>query len=164
MTAGSGWLTNRKFASAVSAASSAFDHVCDWMLGTPPSPPPYPPPYLPLYPLLTPLLPPHDPTPQARKFSSAMSAASSACDHVRDWMLGTPEGTWVSMGVYSDGSYGQPEGLMYSFPCTCTPGGKWDIVQGLEIDGRSAEKMRVSAEELAEERELALQCIGEAAA
>lgn len=57
-----------------------------------------------------------------------MSAASSACDHVRDWVLGTAEGTWVSMGVYSDGSYGQPEGLIYSFPVTCKDG-KWSIVQ-----------------------------------
>jgi malate dehydrogenase len=69
------------------------------------------------------------PRPQARGLSSAMSAASSACDHVRDWLLGTPAGTWVSMGVYSDGSYGQPKGLVYSFPCTCEAGGKWKIVQ-----------------------------------
>jgi malate dehydrogenase len=92
-----------------------------------------------------------------------MSAASSACDHVRDWMLGTPPGTWVSMGVYSDGSYGQPAGLVYSYPVTTKPGGKWEIVQGLEIDAGSAEKMRLTAEELAEERELALECIAEAA-
>jgi len=65
---------------------------------------------------------------QARGLSSAMSAASSACDHVRDWVLGTAEGSWVSMGVYSDGSYGQPEGLIYSFPVTCKDG-KWSIVQ-----------------------------------
>jgi malate/lactate dehydrogenase len=65
---------------------------------------------------------------QARGLSSAMSAASSACDHIRDWVMGTPEGSWVSMGVYSDGSYGQPEGLIYSFPVTCKDG-KWSIVQ-----------------------------------
>jgi malate/lactate dehydrogenase len=63
-----------------------------------------------------------------RGLSSALSAASSACDHVRDWALGTPEGSWVSMGVISDGSYGQPEGIVYSFPCTCA-GGEWSIVQ-----------------------------------
>lgn len=57
-----------------------------------------------------------------------MSAASSACDHIRDWVNGTAEGTWVSMGVYSDGSYGQPEGLIYSYPVTCKDG-KWSIVQ-----------------------------------
>lgn len=67
-------------------------------------------------------------TPQARGLSSAMSAASSACDHVRDWVCGTPEGTWVSMGVFSDGSYGQPEGVIFSFPVTCKAG-KWSIVQ-----------------------------------
>lgn len=101
---------------------------------------------------------------KARGLSSAMSAASSACDHVRDWMLGTPEGTFVSMGVISDGSYGQPEGIIYSFPCRCSPGGKWEIVQGLEIDAKSAEKMRLTAEELVEERQLARECIKEATA
>ena len=96
----------------------------------------------------------------ARGLSSAMSAASSACDHVRDWLLGTKDGEWVSMGVYSDGSYGQPKGLIYSFPCTCK-GGEWQIVQGLEIDAASAEKMKATADELAEERALALECIKE---
>nr|GMD81621.1 malate dehydrogenase [Ipomoea batatas] len=66
---------------------------------------------------------------KARKLSSALSAASSACDHIRDWVLGTPEGTWVSMGVYSDGSYNVPAGLIYSFPVTCK-NGEWCIVQG----------------------------------
>jgi hypothetical protein len=146
-----------------------------------------------------------------RGLSSALSAASSACDHVRDWVLGTPEGTWVSMGVISDGSYGQPEGIVYSFPCTCA-GGEWSIVQvrrgapappaaaarqqpvlcccrlrplpvpspapprpaacaqptltppapppqGLPIDEVSAEKMRITAAELVEEKELAMECI-----
>lgn len=65
---------------------------------------------------------------QARGFSSALSAASSAVDHVHDWVLGTPKDSWVSMGVISDGSYGQPAGLCYSFPVTCT-GGTWSIVQ-----------------------------------
>ncbi|CAL8149995.1 unnamed protein product [Prunus armeniaca] len=66
---------------------------------------------------------------KARKLSSALSAASSACDHIRDWVLGTPKGSWVSMGVYSDGSYGIQPGLVYSFPVTCEKG-QWSIVQG----------------------------------
>lgn len=97
---------------------------------------------------------------KARKLSSALSAASSACDHIRDWVLGTPEvlfnfepvdclcskktiitkyivclicqGTFVSMGVYSDGSYNVPAGLIYSFPVTCR-NGEWSIVQGIHI-------------------------------
>eukprot|EP00882_Tetradesmus_deserticola_P004325 GHRQ01004569.1.p1 GENE.GHRQ01004569.1~~GHRQ01004569.1.p1 ORF type:complete len:343 (+),score=181.72 GHRQ01004569.1:150-1178(+) len=100
---------------------------------------------------------------KARGLSSAMSAAASACDHVHDWLNGTAPGKWVSMGVYSDGSYGQPAGLIYSFPVTCQHG-KWKIVQGLEIDERSAAKLKASADELVEERELALQCIKETAA
>jgi malate dehydrogenase len=97
---------------------------------------------------------------KARGLSSAMSAASSACDHMHDWLLGTPEGTWVSMGVYSDGSYGQPEGLIYSYPCTCKEG-KWSIVQGLELGPLAQEKLKTTADELVEERLLALECIGE---
>src|SRR5690606_36660274 len=65
---------------------------------------------------------------EARGASSAASAASAAIDHVRDWVQGTPEGDWVSMAVVSDGSYGVPEGLVSSFPCT-TSGGEWQIVQ-----------------------------------
>ena len=65
--------------------------------------------------------------------SSAASAANAAIDHVRSWALGTPEGDWVSMAVRSDGSYGVPEGLISSFPCTCA-GGEYQIVQGLDID------------------------------
>eukprot|EP00877_Chromochloris_zofingiensis_P013202 jgi/Chrzof1/8135/UNPLg00180.t1_MDH3[v5.2] len=97
---------------------------------------------------------------KARNLSSAMSAASSACDHIRDWVCGTPPGTWVSMGVYSDGSYDQPAGLMYSYPCTCNDG-KWSIVQGLTINPVSAEKLKTTADELVEEKQLALECIGE---
>lgn len=93
---------------------------------------------------------------KARRLSSAFSAASAACDHMRDWVLGTPkvrllllslvslfyhflnfifapfasQGTWVSMGVYSDGSYGIQPGLIYSFPVTCEKG-EWSIVQGM---------------------------------
>lgn len=95
---------------------------------------------------------------KARGLSSALSAASSACDHVRDWVLGTPEGSWVSMGVVSDGSYGTPAGLVYSFPVTCKYGA-WSIVQGLKIDEASAAKMKATADELAEERDLAHECI-----
>ena len=99
---------------------------------------------------------------EARKLSSALSAASSVCDHVYDWIHGTKEGEWTSMGVISDGSYGVPEGLVYSFPVTCT-GGKWQIVQGLSIDERSRKLMDESAKELTEEFELAEQCLAESA-
>ncbi|KZV43577.1 malate dehydrogenase [Dorcoceras hygrometricum] len=95
---------------------------------------------------------------KARKFSSALSAASSACDHIRDWVLGTPEGTWVSMGVYSDGSYNVPAGLIYSFPVTCK-NGEWSIVQGLSIDEFSRKKLDLTAQELSEEKALAYSCL-----
>ncbi|GFZ10740.1 lactate/malate dehydrogenase family protein [Actinidia rufa] len=95
---------------------------------------------------------------KARKLSSALSAASSACDHIRDWVLGTPEGTWVSMGVYSDGSYNVPAGLIYSFPVTCC-NGQWTIVQGLPIDELSRKKLDLTAEELSEEKALAYSCL-----
>jgi malate dehydrogenase len=86
----------------------------------------------------------------ARGLSSAASAANAAIDHIRDWHLGTPEGDWASMAVPSDGSYGVPEGLIYGFPCTCS-GGQWSIVQGLEVDAFSREKMDATAAELQEE-------------
>ncbi|CAA0806669.1 Malate dehydrogenase- cytoplasmic 2 [Striga hermonthica] len=95
---------------------------------------------------------------KARKFSSALSAASSACDHIRDWVLGTPEGTWVSMGVYSDGSYNVPAGLIYSFPVICK-NGEWSIVQGLSIDEFSRKKLDLTAQELSEEKALACSCL-----
>lgn len=88
---------------------------------------------------------------KARGASSAASAANAAIFHMRDWALGTPEGDWVSMGVYSDGSYGIEEGLIYSFPCTCK-GGDWEIVQGLEINAFSKARMQASEDELKEER------------
>ncbi|GAB4819783.1 hypothetical protein N2152v2_006829 [Parachlorella kessleri] len=97
-----------------------------------------------------------------RGLSSAMSAASSACDHINSWVNGTPEGTWVSMGVFSDGSYGAPKDVIYSFPCTCKDG-KWTIVQGLSIDDRSAKLMKITGDELVEEKQLALECLSEAA-
>ncbi len=86
----------------------------------------------------------------ARGLSSAASAANAAIDHVRDWHLGTPDGDWASMAVVSDGSYGVPEGIMYGFPCTCS-GGKWSIVQGLEVNDFSRAKMDATAAELQEE-------------
>lgn len=95
---------------------------------------------------------------KARKLSSALSAASAACDHIRDWVLGTPEGTWVSMGVYSDGSYNVPAGLIYSFPVTCR-NGEWSIVQGLSLDEFSRKKLDLTAEELTEEKALAYSCL-----
>ncbi|CAI5480075.1 unnamed protein product [Closterium sp. Yama58-4] len=94
----------------------------------------------------------------ARKLSSALSAASSACDHIRNWVKGTPEGTWVSMGVISDGSYGVPKDIIYSFPVTCKDG-EWTIVQGLSIDANSKAKMEATAAELVEEKELAYECL-----
>lgn len=95
---------------------------------------------------------------KARKLSSALSAASAACDHIRDWVLGTSKGTWVSMGVCSDGSYGIPPGIIYSFPVTCAKG-EWSIVQGLKIDEFSREKMDATAKELIEEKQLAYSCL-----
>jgi len=88
----------------------------------------------------------------ARGASSAASAANAAIAHMRTWALGTADGDWVSMGVYSDGSYGITEGLIYSFPCTCT-GGDWTIVQGLEINDFSRAKMIATEQELTEERD-----------
>jgi len=88
---------------------------------------------------------------EARGASSAASAANAAIDHMHDWVLGTPEGDWVSMSVTSDGSYGVPEGIISSFPCTCS-GGDFQIVQGLEIDEFSRAKIDASAGELVEER------------
>src|SRR5690606_25051125 len=80
-----------------------------------------------------------------RGLSSASSAANAAIDHMRAWALGTPEGDWVSMAVPSDGSYGVPEGLVSGFPCTCS-GGDYQIVQGLDIDEFSRERIDVSVE------------------
>jgi malate dehydrogenase len=89
---------------------------------------------------------------KARGTSSAASAAAAAIDHVHDWMLGTPSGNWVSMGVPSDGSYGIPEGVVYSYPVTCK-GGEYSIVQGLTINEFSREKMQATQRELLEERD-----------
>lgn len=88
---------------------------------------------------------------KARGLSSAASAANAAIEHMRDWALGT-NGETVSMAVYSDGSYGIEEGLIYSYPCTCE-GGDWSIIQGLDISDFSRGKMDDTATELAEERD-----------
>lgn len=88
----------------------------------------------------------------ARGASSAASAANAAIDHMRTWALGTNGDDWVSMGVYSDGSYGIAQGLIYSFPVRCK-NGAWEIVQGLSIDAFSQEKMKATEKELAEERD-----------
>jgi malate dehydrogenase len=88
----------------------------------------------------------------ARGASSAASAANAAIDHIHDWVLGTPEGDWTSMSIPSDGSYGVPEGIISSFPVTCS-GGEYSIVQGLEIDDFSRERIDASVAELQEERE-----------
>jgi len=88
---------------------------------------------------------------EARGLSSAASAASAAVDHVRTWVQGTSEGDWVSMAITSDGSYGVPEGLMSSFPVTCS-GGKYSIVQGLDLDDFSRQRIDATVAELGEER------------
>jgi malate dehydrogenase len=89
---------------------------------------------------------------EARGASSAASAASAAIDHVGDWVSSTDDDDWVSMGVPSDGSYGIDEGLICGFPCT-TKGGEWSIVEGLEIDDFSRERIDASVDELKSERD-----------
>jgi len=89
---------------------------------------------------------------KARGASSAASAASAAIDHIHDWVLGTPAGDWVSMAIPSDGSYGIPEGVMYSYPVTCA-NGVYSIVQGLAVDEFSRTRMEATHKELLEERD-----------
>ncbi len=88
---------------------------------------------------------------KARGASSAASAASAAIDHMRDWALGSPANDWVSMAVPADGSYGISEGVIYSFPVRCK-GGKYEIIQGLDISDFSRKRMDATAAELREER------------
>ncbi|WP_250447323.1 malate dehydrogenase [Actinotalea sp. C106] len=95
---------------------------------------------------------------EARGASSAASAANAAVDHVHDWVLGTPQGAWTSAAIVSDGSYGVPEGLISSFPVTST-GGRWEIVQGLEVNDFSRSRIDASVAELVEERD-AVQGLG----
>jgi malate dehydrogenase len=89
---------------------------------------------------------------KARGASSAASAASAAIDHVRAWFHGSPQGDWLSMGIPSDGSYGIPEGVIYSYPVVCR-GGRYEIVQGLSIDEFSRQRMDATHKELLEERD-----------
>ena len=89
---------------------------------------------------------------KARGASSAASAANAAVDHMRSWALGTAEGDWVSMGVYSDGSYGIQKGLIYSFPCACRDG-DWRIVQDAAVNDFSRARMQATEKELQEERD-----------
>ena len=89
---------------------------------------------------------------EARGLSSAASAAHAGLSHIRDWVSGTESGNWTSMVVPSDGSYEIPEGLLYSFPCT-VEGGEWKIVQGLDVDDFSRDKMNATLKELEEERD-----------
>ena len=88
---------------------------------------------------------------RARGTSSAASAANAAIEHMRDWAHGTPEGDWVSMAVPGDGSYGSPEGVFFSYPVRCEDGA-WEIVRGLDLDEFSQEKIRITGEELLDER------------
>lgn len=91
----------------------------------------------------------------ARKMSSAMSAAKAASDHMRDWWNGTKAGQYVSMGVISDGSYGVPKDIVFSFPVEIK-NKKWSIVQGLAVDAFARSKLDVTATELLEEKEEAM--------
>ena len=89
---------------------------------------------------------------KARGASSAASAASAAIDHVHDWMLGSASDDWVSMAIPSDGSYGIEEGVIYSYPVVCKDG-DYEIVQGLDIDDFSRERMDATHQELLEEKD-----------
>ncbi len=89
---------------------------------------------------------------KARGASSAASAASAAIDHVRDWVKGSPEGDYLSMGIPSDGSYGIPEGIIYSYPVACR-NGAYEIIKGLAIDDFSRRRMDATHAELLEERD-----------
>jgi malate dehydrogenase len=89
---------------------------------------------------------------EARGLSSAASAANAAICHVRDWMHGTRDGDWVTMGVPSDGSYGIPEGVIYGYPVTCK-GGRYEVVKGIEISEFSRKRMDATLKELHEERD-----------
>lgn len=92
----------------------------------------------------------------ARKLSSAMSAAKAASDHMKSWFGSTPADDWVSMGVFSDGSYGTPIGVMFSFPVTISSG-KWSIVQGLVMSDYAKERLTLTGTELCEERDEAME-------
>ena len=89
---------------------------------------------------------------EARGLSSAASAANAAIDHMRSWVLGTPAGDWVSMGVPADGSYGIAEGVLYGYPVTCKDG-RYEIVKGIEVSEFSRKRMDATLKELHEERD-----------
>ena len=95
----------------------------------------------------------------ARGLSSAASAANAAIEHVRDWVSGTRDGDWVSMGIASDGSYGIPDGVIYGYPVTCK-GGKFEIVKGLEVSEFSRGRMQATLKELTEERDAIKHLLG----
>ena len=95
----------------------------------------------------------------ARGLSSAASAANAAIEHVRDWVSGTRDGDWVSMGIASDGSYGIPEGVMYGYPATCKDG-KFEIVKGIEVSEFSRGRMQATLKELTEERDAIKHLLG----
>jgi malate dehydrogenase len=96
---------------------------------------------------------------EARGASSAASAASAAIDHVRDWVLGSRDGDWVTMGIPSDGSYGIAEGVIFGYPVTCK-GGEYGIVQGLSLSAFSRARIEASLKELLEERDGVKHLIG----
>jgi malate dehydrogenase len=96
---------------------------------------------------------------EARGLSSAASAANAAIDHIRDWVKGSRDGDWVSMGIPSDGSYGIPEGIIYGYPVTCK-GGQYQIVQGLEVSEFARKRMDATLKELHEERDGVKQLLG----
>jgi len=89
---------------------------------------------------------------EARGFSSAASAANAAIEHMRDWVMGTADGDWTTMGIPSDGSYGIAEGVIYGYPVVCK-NGSYEIVQGLDVSDFSRSKMDASLQELLEERD-----------
>jgi malate dehydrogenase len=96
---------------------------------------------------------------EARGLSSAASAANAAIDHIRDWMHGSRDGDWVTMGIASDGSYGVPEGVIYGYPVTCRAG-SYQIVKGIEIPEFSRKRMDATLKELHEERDGVKQLLG----
>lgn len=91
----------------------------------------------------------------ARKLSSAASAANAACDHIRDWFLGTKSGEWTSMAVMSKGEYGAPKDIIFSFPVTISKG-EWKIVEGLKLSDFSKQRIEITGKELLEEKSMAL--------
>lgn len=97
---------------------------------------------------------------KARGASSAASAANAAIDHVRNWALGTRKGDWVSMAVPSDGAYGAPKGVIFSFPCVCPGDGTYQIVEGLKVDPDIQAGIQATGEELLAERAVVADLLG----